>query len=89
MRRTLSFFEFHAEMWSARGSPSVLVTLSRDPAIREGITAYAERQSHVFTSLRQRFDSVWNGLEKAGCPITEPTPVVSEDVLMELPGGDI
>lgn len=89
MRRTLAFLEFYESMWSSRGCSSSLTNLSRDPAISEGIGAYAHRQSHVFASLRHRFHSIWNGLEKAGSPVVEPTPVVSEDALMELPGGDI
>ena len=89
MRHTLAFLELYAGVWSARGCPSSLVVLSRDPAVREGITAYTEHQSHVFASLHDRFHSIWNGLEKAGNPVSEPTPIVSEDALMKLPGGDI
>ena len=89
MRSTLAFLKLYAGVWSARGCPSSLVVLSRDPAVREGITAYTEHQSHVFASLHDRFHSIRNGLEKVGNPVSEPTPIVSEDALMELPGGDI
>ena len=89
MRRTLAFLESYTLIWNGRGSPCNLVGLSKDPAICEGITAYAERRSHVFASLHRRFHSIWNGLEGGGNPATESTPVVSEDTLMELPGGDI
>ena len=89
MRSTLAFLKLYAGVWSARGCPSSLVVLSRDPAIHKGITAYAEHQSHVFALLHDRFHSIWNRLEKVGNPVSKPTPIVSEDALMELPGGDI
>lgn len=89
MRRTLVFFEFYSAMWNTRSSPSSLHGLSEDPAVREGIVAYAHHQSHVYASLARRFRSIWNGIEKVEDPATEPTPVASEDAVMELPGDDI
>ena len=89
MRCTLAFFEFYSEMWSARADPSVVLFISKEPAIREGLSAYAHYQSHVFDALRNRFHSIWNGLEKAGNPDIEPIPVVSDNALMELMGDDI
>ena len=83
MRRTLVFFKYRSEMWSARACPSFVSSISKDPTIREGLGAYAHSQSHVFGALRDRFHSIWNGLEKAGNPDIEPTPVMSEDALME------
>lgn len=89
MRRTVVSLKFFSQMWNERGGPSTLVTLSRDPIISEGITAYAEYQAHIFTSLHRRFESIWSGLEKGDDPITESVPVVSEEALSELQGGDI
>ena len=66
MRRTLVSLQFFLDMWSARACPSSLLSLSRDPAISEGISAYAHHQSHVFASLHHRCQLIWNGLEKAG-----------------------
>jgi len=89
MRRTLESLQFFKKMWSSLGAPSNLVVLSQDPIVREGITAYAMYQSHIFTSLHHRFQSMWSGLEKEGDLITEPMPVVSEEALLELQGDDI
>ena len=89
MRRTLQSFQFFSDVWTTRGSPHSLLGLSRDPIIREGLTAYADYQSHVFASLRCRFHSIWSGLEKGDDPIVEPVSAVSEEALLELEGGDI
>ena len=89
MRRTLAFLEFFSNMWSTRASPSSLVVPSKDPAIREGISAYAHYQSHVFASIQHRYHSIWNGVEKAGDPATEPTSIVLEKALVQLLGDDI
>ena len=90
MRRTLVFLDHTSRMWSARGSPSSLIILSKDSAVTEGLRAYANYQSNVFASLSHRFRSIWTGLESAEVPTIEPTmPDASEDALMELPGGDI
>jgi hypothetical protein len=89
MRRTLVSLQFFSEMWASRGGPSSLITLSRDPIICEGLTAYADYQSHIFGSLHRHFNLIWNGLEKGDNPITEPVSVVSEEALLELQGGDI
>ena len=76
-------------MWSTRACPSSLVVLSKDPAVREGIGAYAHYQSHIFASIQSRYRSIWSGVEKAGNPAAEPAPVVSDDALVELLGDDI
>ena len=89
MRRTLVFLDHSLRMWSTRGSPSSLATLSKDSAVTKGLQAYANRQSHVFASVRHRFRSIWMGLENAEIIATEPIPTASEDTLMELPGDDI
>ena len=88
MRRTLVFIEVNSEVWEGRASSTTQVVLSNDPAIRDGMSAYAQYQSHVFSSLHHLFRSLWSGLENAETPPTEPTPIMSEDALMELLGGD-
>ena len=89
MRRTLVSLRFFSELWTARGAPSNLVLLSKDPIVREGLTAYADYQSHIFASLRRRFHLIWSGLENGDGPVTEAVPTVSDEALMELQGGDI
>lgn len=89
MRRILVYLDRFSDEWAARGGPSSLLLLSCDPIIREGLTAYAEYQSHTFSSLRRRFHSLWSGLQKEDDPLTEPVSVASEEALLELQGGDI
>ena len=89
MRRTLVSLQFFSDMWAAHGCPSTLITLSRDPILCEGLTAYADHQSHIFASLHRRFRLIWDGLEKGDKPIAEPASVASEEALLELQGGDI
>ena len=76
-------------MWSARADPSALFGISHDPAICEGLIAYAHHQSQVFASLRRRCHSIWNGLEKVDNQVTEPISVTSEEALLELQGDDV
>ena len=89
MRRVLVSLRSSSDMWTARGTPSCLLLLSNDPIVREGITAYADHQSHIFASLRGRFDSIWRGLEKGDKQATESVSVMSEEALLQLQGGDI
>lgn len=92
MRRTLVSFQYFSKGWMARGSSSYMVShsiKSNDPCFLEGLAAYANHQSHTFSSLHRRFDSIWNGLEKEDNPITEPVSVTSEETLLELQGGDV
>ena len=89
MRRTLVSLRFFSELWTTRGAPSNLVLLSKDPIVREGLTAYADYQSHIFASLRRRFHLIWSGLENGDGPVTEAVPTISDEALMELQGGNI
>lgn len=89
MRRTLASLDHFSRMWEGRGCASSLVCLSRDPVVSEGLTAYAEYQSHVFRSLHDRFKLIWDGLEKEDNPITEPVSVASEETLLGLQGDDL
>lgn len=89
MQRTLVSLEFFSEVWGERGGSSSLIDLSRDPIVCEGLTAYTNYQSHLLASLHLHFHSIWSGFEKEEDPVVEPISVVSEEALLELPGGDI
>ena len=87
-RHTPACLKYYTTMWSSRGYSS-LACLSKDPAICDSLSTYTEHQSNIFASLCHWFNLIWNGLEGAGDPVVEPTPIVLEDTLMELAGGDI
>lgn len=64
MRRILAFFQWHASWWRARIDGIDSMQNSKDgldytPDVKEGLTAYAHRQSYIRHNLRKACLKAW------------------------------
>lgn len=92
MRRTLEFLKWKASCWRSKAPKTDPMTgTSLSPPVREGLTAYAFRQAAIFTSIHDRFLSLWRGVEALDASSDEPapTPVQLEEAMQGVEGGDI
>ena len=55
MRRVLSFFDWKAQWWSQQGR----LRVEESEEMREGLIAYAERQSQLLSEMGRSFAHQW------------------------------
>jgi hypothetical protein len=61
MRRTLAFFSWKSTWWRSQGNRRKMTSIS----LREGLSAYAEKQATMFDRLAQKFARRWLPLLKS------------------------
>ena len=61
MRRVCAYLSWYANWWSSHADVGHMKQY--DPFLTEGLTAYAERQAHLRTSLQGLFQGLWNDVE--------------------------
>jgi len=79
MRRTLESLGWEAKEWEKRAVLRHEQDAKLDPALQEGLRAYAFDQANVRTSLEKHFRSMWEA------PLAETAPVSSN---ISKPGED-
>jgi hypothetical protein len=79
MRRVLQFLRWRAEWW--RQLSPLRADVQTEPALREGHTAYAERQAKIFEKLHDRFQGLWKDVPRflEGARATYATMEPDED----------
>ena len=92
MRRTLKFLKWKSLRWQSKAPKADRATdPSFPPPVHEGLTAYAFRQAAIFTSIHDRFLSLWRGVVAVDASSDQPATVPEqfEEAMQGVEGGDI